>query len=453
MSKYRTIITQLEWIKLSTMETQGRTLVSPTIQECIQAIQKDIRSDIRLHIQTAPLSPVIIESLRTHVPQDERTTILWKELKKDIDILIEQAQLLDSIIPTTPQLEPTKEISVQPSKKHIAHSPFAPQKEAPPTPPITLFLPNHLSFIKAELTTRLEETRTNIAIEYGCTIPIIECEHSDNLDYELLFKNLSLGKGHIPQTPFFALAPAEQQEQELLSTEPAYHKRGVWLAKDQRKDDWKIISPTLILESHVHELIVRNIHKVFDWNSFNHITEQLEQNHPDLIGKVIPDVLSRKQLFEIYASLLREDIPIHNHESLLKTIYVFRSKNKGTQFLVEQIRRRLFDPARIDSNYQYATLSKPLEKLLRQALTKTSTKESFKIDEAIRTRIIQTVTELSTQSTSMILLMVPPPLRPAMQSLFTPHNLHEMRLLSTDDLTPAPDRLFAELTLNEVLYR
>ena len=453
MSKYHTIITQLQWMKLSTMETKGRTVVTPDIKEWVQTIQAKIRSDIRTNLQNAPLSPILIKSLGKHVAQQTETSVLWKELRNDIDILIKQAQLLDTLLPAQESTASAKAKSAPTIRKSVATSPFSPQKEDTPSPPIKLILPEHLSFITSELATRLTEVRTNIAIEYGCSIPEIEFEQSEDQNYHLRFRKIEFGSGHIPPKPFFALAPESSEHEESLDQEPAYGKKGMWINKDQKKDDWRIISPVLILESHIHEMLVRNIHTVFDWNAFNQIIAQLEENHADLIKKVLPTVLSRKQLFDIYSALLREDIPINNHEPLLKTIYAFRSQNKGTQFLVERIRRRLFDPSRIDANYQYATLSKPLEKLLRQALTRTSTKESFKLDDAIRSRIIQTITELAQQSSSVMLIMVPPPLRPAMQSLIASHNLYDMRLLSTDDLTLDPSRLFAELTLNEVLYR
>ena len=453
MSKYHTIITQLQWIKLSTIETKGRTIVSPAIQEWIQAMQTEIRNDIRTNLPKAPLTKTLINSLCGHIPQQANTSILWKELHNDIDTLIKQAQLLEAILPSQSKVVTPKTTPISTVKKTKATSPFAPQKEETQTSFIKLSLPEHLSFIQEELGKRLEEMRTNIAIEYGCNVPKVEFEHVKAPNYTLRFRKTQLGTGHIPQAPFFALAPEESENEDNLDIEPAYGKKGMWLTKNQKKDDWRIISPVLILESHIHEILIRNVHTVFDWNAFDQIIAQLEDNHSDLISKVIPGVLSRKQLFDIYAALLREDIPINNHEVLLKTIYAFRSKNKGTQFLVERIRRRLFDPSRIDANYQYATLSKPLEKLLRQALTRTNTKESFKIDEAIRSRIIQTITELSQQSSSVMLLMVPPPLHPAMQSLIASQNLYDMRLLSTDDLNPDSSKLFAELTLNEVLYR
>ena len=453
MSDYRTIITQLQWMKLSTMEIEGRTIVSQDINEWVQTIQAKIRSDIRTNLKNAPLPPILVKSLSAHVSQQTKTSVLWKELRNDIDVLVKQAQLLDTLLPTQENTALIKEKVAPTIKKSVATSPFSPSQEDTPSPPIQLILPEHLSSIQLELTKRLTEVRTNIAIEYGCSIPEIEFEQSEDQNYHLRFRKTELGTGHIPQKNFFALAPEDSEHEENLDQEPAYGKKGVWLSKEQKKDDWRIISPVLILESHIHEMIVRNIHTVFDWNAFNQIVAQLEENHADLIKKVLPTVLSRKQLFNIYTALLREDIPINNHEPLLKTIYAFRSQNKGTQFLVERIRRRLFDPSRIDANYRYATLSKPLEKLLRQALTRNSTKESFKIDDAIRSRIIQTITELAQQSSSVMLVMVPPPLRPAMQSLIASHNLYDMRLLSTDDFTLDPSRLFAELTLNEVLYR
>ena len=98
MSKYHTIITQLQWMKLSTIEAKGRTVVSPDIQEWIQSIQKDIRNDIRTNLPTAPLSLDIINSLYEHIPQQADTSILWKEVHNDIDALIEQAQLLETLL-------------------------------------------------------------------------------------------------------------------------------------------------------------------------------------------------------------------------------------------------------------------------------------------------------------------------------------------------------------------
>ena len=458
MSNYHTIITQLQWIKLSSMEAKGGTVVSPIIQETIQSIQTKIRSDIRTNITNAPLSLEIVKSLLTHIPQRSNTSMLWKELKENIDVLLQQAQLLDTLVvpksDTSPESNPTVlKPTVKKVKKTVATSPFSPTKEDVPQYHLTLFLPKHLSFVQLELESRLKDTRTNIAIEYGYSIPKIDIQQSDDLHYTLCYRQKQLGQGHIPESPFFALAPKEHALEDNLDVEPAYGKKGIWLGKNQSKENWRVISPTLILESHVHEILIRNIHVVFDWNSFHQIIAQLEENHVDLLNKVIPSVLTRKQLFDIYTALLHEDVPINNQEALLKTIYAFRTQNKGTQFLVERIRRRLFDPNRIDANYQYATLSKPFEKLLRQALTRSKTKESFKIDDAVRSRIIQTITELSQQSSSVMLLIVPPPLRPAMQLLITPHNLRDVRVLSTDDLNPITDRLFAELTLNEVLYR
>ena len=470
MSIYRTYITQLQWIKLSALEQHGSSIAPKEIQATIIHLQQEIQACIHKELKNAPFPQSTKEVLYTQSSPKRTKAILWKELLHTAVVLIEQAELLSVLTPQninkTPLRVQQKNIQTEIKRKeekdpkrttpapskNKATSPFSFSKEDRKTPPITLTLPQHLQILASTLPPKLNIIQSNLAIEYGFVPPNINILFSTDSSYTLHFKNTLLGEGIIPKKYFFALAPQESNDDDLLK-EPAYGKKGRWIATEEDSDGWRVITPLLILESHIHEIIMRNIQLVFDWGAFNIIIEQLEENHPALISKVLPNILSRKQLFDIYTSLLAEDIPINNHEPLLKTIYAFRSKNKGIQFLIEQIRRHLFDPMRLDSQYLYATLSKPLEKILRQGLVRTSTKESFKIDKPILERLLQTITELEAQCSEMLVLIVPSPLRAPMQALITPHRFSSMRLLSNDDIEPPPERHYADISLNEVLYR
>lgn len=455
MSSYQIYTRQLQWLTLCGLNQPGSAIAPQNIRDVITTIQSDIHTHIYRELEYAPLSASIKETLKKIHPPQETSPILWKEIRRTMAVLTEQAQLLNTLTSNTPN---PKNNDVKPrsikntQKKPKATSPFSAPKEEYKTIPMTLTLPNYLDFLASDLAQKIKDIQTNIAIEYGFTPPNINMLFSDISSYTLQFKKIRLGEGFIPEQYFFALAPKDNID-ESLDVEPTYGKKGAWISEKEHPEGWRVISPLLILESHIHDMIVRDVQPLFDWGAFNTIIAQLEENHPKLINKVIPNVLSRKQLFDIYASLLAEDIPIHHHEHLLKTVYAFRSKNKGTQFLVEQIRRALFDPMRLDSTYLYATLSKPLEKILRQGLARTETKESFKIDQPILDRLVQTLTELHTQSKNMLVLIVPPPLRSALQALIAPQRFSMMRLLSTDDIEPSPERYYAEIALNEVLYR
>jgi flagellar biosynthesis component FlhA len=175
----------------------------------------------------------------------------------------------------------------------------------------------------------------------------------------------------------------------------------------------------------------------------------LEEEHGTLLKKIIPPIISRKQLFEIYTTILAEDIPLRKHEIILKTLYAFRSKKMGVQVLSELIRRHLFDPLRLDSEYRYSTISKPLEKILRQGLVRTDIKHFFRIDEPILERLVETITELKGKCPYMLVIIVSPPLRSALQALIHPHRISNLRILSTDDIAPPPERHFALLALND----
>ena len=490
MSQTNDLQYRLSMITMCSLDQNAGDLVPTCIRTEIASIRETLTQKLGTILEqdtifSDDMRAELLSQL-SHVPYP----LLWREIHQELTILRKRASLLESlniplfVIPTEPDIIPlpfepqTTVMEQQAEKKNEPETPAAtePREEkkeerpdlqntevkAKPVPhvdmlsftqeepltPIILSLPTSLTSLRPSLQKSVEELSKNIVLDYGFPLPQIEIKIDDSTEnYRLQFKQLLIGEGTLDPNLCFAIAP--EGEEKATAKEPAYGKKGYWIPKGTEKKECTIIEPSLILESHIHEIVVQNIHLFFDWNAFNKIIATLEEEHGALLKKIIPPILSRKQLFEVYTTLLSEDIPLHKHDVILKTLYAFRSKSMGVQVLVEQIRRHLFDPMRLDPDYQYATLSKSLEKLLRQGLVQSNQKHFFRIDEPILEKMLETISNVRTLCPHMLVLLVPPPLRAALQVQLHPYRIPNIRVLTTENIVPPPERHFAIISLNE----
>jgi|GEM_PF-3666292 len=376
-----------------------------------------------------------LEPSRTYIDDSSEESLHSEDIEENADPIIDNSIAVSA---------PPKQII----SRHLPH-------EDNPSKPIVLSISPDLLEVARNLKNTFEEITINVEEEFGFILPpfVIQELHDVTQKYGLHFRNHPIYEGSIDPTRSFALAPHGYESKTPMDTEPAYRKQGYWIPAGEEKPGFRLIEASLILESHIHEIVRQNIHLLFDWNAFNQIISKLELERNPLLKKLIPSIISRRQLFEIYTTLLAEDIPIHKHEVILKTIYAFRSRSLGPQVMTEQVRKHLFNYLRLEADYCYATMTKSLEKILRQGLILNDQKHYFRIEEPILERLIATITHLKNQCPVMLAIIVPIPLRAALQALLHPHRIMGLKIVTKADLVDIEFRHhYATLSLNDFTY-
>ncbi|MEC7985852.1 MAG: FHIPEP family type III secretion protein, partial [Myxococcota bacterium] len=402
-----------------------------------------VRDTLTHNLRSFP--PVLQETLLnehlSHISQ--HPTALWSEFKEEIRLNYHKIELLEKIEPLA--IKTKKFEFTRFSKGATLH--------------FTLRIGTNLNEKLKDLPIEIESIRKELSEDYGFSVPKIQIEVHEELDYsyEVFMKKIKLSSIQLHEHKKFAIpSPSSSPVPNVEATaEPAYGKMGYWVdLKDVnalKEDGYSIIDSKLLLSTHIQEILRNHLPQLFRWEEFNLYLEECTQQFPKLVKKIIPRQISRRQFYNLVLNLLREDISIQNKKALLYTLDDEKISSFDSALLTETVRLKLLDLSRFEEPIQYITLGKTLENILRQALICTPNALHLKLDPIIIEKLTQTLKALQKHPIQGSLVLITPPLiRGALQRTLQKSSSLKVTILSQAEV-PHLEKYnhFATLSLSQ----
>ncbi len=219
--------------------------------------------------------------------------------------------------------------------------------------------------------------RRQYAQEMGFVIPSIRLRDSSNLNtnqYVVKVKGEEVARGEILVDHFLALEPLKPSGHidGIETIEPAYGIPSKWILPENKEMaeiyGYTVIDPLSVMLTHLSETIKRFTYELLTRQEVEQLLENVKKTSPELVGEVIPSVISARNFQKILVSLLKEGIPIKDMETILELVADGTASGLEMTIIVENIRaslkRTITRKFCTDGRLNVVTLDAELEKNL-----------------------------------------------------------------------------------------
>jgi flagellar biosynthesis protein FlhA len=256
-----------------------------------------------------------------------------------------------------------------------------------------------------ELPGRVTALRKQIAGEIGMVIPAVHLRDNLRLDaneYRIKLRGLDLSTGVAYVDRVMALDPAGAVPRldgvdALQAKEPAFGLPALWIPPGERSRaesaGLTVVDPASVMTTHLCEVLRRNAHELVGRQEVQELLAHLGKEAPKLVEDVVPGTISLGELVRVVRLVLKEGLSIRDFRSILEAVGDAAPRSKDTNFLVEQVRRRL--ARQITSRVVDAkgvvhalTLDRNTEELLRKSLGQSEGEATLAPDVATAKRFV-----------------------------------------------------------------
>ncbi|MBI5328540.1 MAG: flagellar biosynthesis protein FlhA [Deltaproteobacteria bacterium] len=201
-----------------------------------------------------------------------------------------------------------------------------------------------------ELPDRIKAMRRQIANDTGFLVPPIHIK--DNLqlkpeEYTFLLRGIEIGRSSVMMNHYMAIDPGNAQKglEGIPTKEPAFGLPALWTEeslKDKAKVmGWTVVNPTIVIITHITEVIKANAYKLITRQDVQGILDTLAKTHPKVVEELVPSQLSLGGVEKVLKNLLRERIPIRDALTIIETLADYAPLTKDADILTEYVRQAL----------------------------------------------------------------------------------------------------------------
>ena len=197
---------------------------------------------------------------------------------------------------------------------------------------------------------RLVMFRKQFATDMGMVVPAVRLRDSGLLNpnqYVIKVKGEEVARGEILMDYYLALDPGNLTgEIDGIDTiEPAYGIPSKWITPD-KKDmaeiyGYTVIDPLSVVMTHLSETVRKHAWELLSRQDVSQILENLKKYNEPLVKDVVPNIITQANLQKILCSLLKENVPIRDMETILETISNYATTVHDPEMLTEYVRQAL----------------------------------------------------------------------------------------------------------------
>ncbi len=196
---------------------------------------------------------------------------------------------------------------------------------------------------------RLVLFRKQFAIDYGMVVPSIRLKDNISLspgEYSVKIKGEEVARGEVLTDHYLAMIPGDEELPEIDGIDvldPAFGTEAKWITADVADDakvfGYTVIDALTVIITHLSEIIKQHAHELLSRQDVSLLLENVKKTNKELVGEVIPGVISMGDLQKILGNLLKEQLPIKDMVTILETIGDYGSVTKDTDMLTEYVRQ------------------------------------------------------------------------------------------------------------------
>ena len=225
--------------------------------------------------------------------------------------------------------------------------------------------------------------RRQYAQEMGLVIPSIRLRDSSALNtnqYRIKIKGEEVARGEILVDYYLALEPSEPSGEidGIETIEPAYGIPSKWILPENREMaeiyGYTVIDPLSVMVTHLSETVRRHAYELLSRQETVQLVESLKKTAPELVQDSIPGILSYSSLQKILVSLLKENIPIKDLETIVESAADCIPNTSDLNAVTENVRsalsRTITRKFCRDGQMNVITLDANLERMMVESLVR-----------------------------------------------------------------------------------
>ncbi|MFH1676979.1 MAG: flagellar biosynthesis protein FlhA [bacterium] len=239
---------------------------------------------------------------------------------------------------------------------------------------------------EGDLLDRITIIRKQIANELGIVIPPIRIRDNIQLrpsEYVVKIRGNTVAKYELITDRLLAINPgtAEEDLTGIEAKEPAYGFPAYWISEDEcpRAEalGYTIVDPISVMATHLAELIRVHADEFLDRQNLQALIDRLKEDHPVVVGELLPDSLSLGDILKVAKNLLSERVSIRDLASIFETLADYIGISKDPDLLTEYVRaalsRQITGKIRTnEGDVKVVTVAPGLESLLESSLRQTA---------------------------------------------------------------------------------
>ncbi|HIZ81228.1 MAG TPA: flagellar biosynthesis protein FlhA [Candidatus Mediterraneibacter pullistercoris] len=225
--------------------------------------------------------------------------------------------------------------------------------------------------------------RRQYAQEMGLVIPSIRLRDSSALNtnqYRIRIRGEEVARGEILVDYYLALEPSDPSGEidGIETIEPAYGIPSKWILPENKEMaeiyGYTVIDPLSVMVTHLSETIRRHASELLSRQETVQLVESLKKTAPELTQDSVPSIVSYSMLQKILVSLLRENIPVKDLETILETAADSTAAGNDINTVVENVRialkRTITRKFCYEGQMSVLTLDADLERMMVENLVK-----------------------------------------------------------------------------------
>ncbi len=234
-----------------------------------------------------------------------------------------------------------------------------------------------------DLLNRITLIRRQIALDLGLVVPPIRIRDNIQLhpsSYVFKIKGSEFAQYEILPDHFLAMVTENvtSKVNGIEVEEPAFGLPAIWIQSTLRDraemSGYTVVDPSTVIATHLTEVIRKNAHEILGRQELQQLLDNVQQNYPQILKEVVPDVVSHSTLLKILQNLLKEGVSIRFMVNILESLADCKGVNEVdslTEITRQGLARHICKPL-IDASgaMKVLSLNPQLEQLLNNSLQK-----------------------------------------------------------------------------------
>lgn len=201
-----------------------------------------------------------------------------------------------------------------------------------------------------DLLDRVVMIRRQIALEFGCVVPIIRLRDNIQLNpnqYVIKIKGIPVSDGEILFDHYMAMNPGYVEEEitGIPTFEPSFHLPAIWITENQRERaeslGYTVVDPPSIIATHLTEVVKNNLSELLSRQDVQNLINNVKEANETLISELVPKQLGVGEIQKVLQNLLREGISIRDLVTIFETLADNAPVTRDTDVLTEYVRQSL----------------------------------------------------------------------------------------------------------------
>jgi len=250
---------------------------------------------------------------------------------------------------------------------------------------------------------RVVMLRRQFASDMGFVMPPVHLKDNMSLkpnQYVVKLRGEEIARGEVLVDHYLAMNPEGKDSDGIDgidTVEPAFGLKAKWVSGKERDKaemlGYTTIDPLSVIITHLSELVKKHSSELLGRKEVISLLDNLKKTNKELAEDIIPSVIGTGELQKILCSLLNEQIPIKDLQTILETIGEYGATVKDSELLTEYVRQAL--KRTITRKYaengtlKVLTVNPELENIIMNSVRKNEHGSYFSMDPEMMQKIVK----------------------------------------------------------------